>query len=233
MPSLFAFGEGEPTLVPRLLRLAGQHVELVWDVPNPDVVAPWFTNDGGWSWNLDRPEGLEVVGRAEPPSPPSSSAYIGRSKPPPLASMNIRLAATWCRMLGSWGFSADALATVDVGRRRWLLPCRWASQRVAQPRTARRLDRRPPRHRRPTSRTTFLTRFSSQANSSAAERSAALRLPTARWCCGFGHPLDRFVRAKPPRSRRYICAGPAKPRSSESRPAATTCRSKASSTTMA
>ena len=31
---------GEPTPVPRLLRLADETVELVWDTPNPRVIAP-------------------------------------------------------------------------------------------------------------------------------------------------------------------------------------------------
>lgn len=43
---------GEPTPVPRLLRLGGDAVELVWDAPSPDVIEPWTSGDGGWSWNL-------------------------------------------------------------------------------------------------------------------------------------------------------------------------------------
>lgn len=57
---------GEPTPVPRLLRLADDHVELVWDVPNIDVVAPWRTLDGGWSWNMDRPETISSIDAPHP-----------------------------------------------------------------------------------------------------------------------------------------------------------------------
>lgn len=57
---------GEPTPVPRLLRLADDHVELVWDVPNPDVIAPWYTKDGGWSWNMGRPDTLRPTDVARP-----------------------------------------------------------------------------------------------------------------------------------------------------------------------
>lgn len=45
---------GEPTPVPRLLRLAGDQIELVWDTPNTESPAPWHTPDGGRSWTLDR-----------------------------------------------------------------------------------------------------------------------------------------------------------------------------------
>jgi nucleoid-associated protein YgaU len=50
---------GEATPMPRLLRLADQAVELVWDSPNTDVLAPWTSADGGWSWNLERPDLIE------------------------------------------------------------------------------------------------------------------------------------------------------------------------------
>lgn len=43
---------GEPTPVPRLLRLGGDEVELVWDTPNANLISPWSTPDGGWSWTL-------------------------------------------------------------------------------------------------------------------------------------------------------------------------------------
>jgi phage tail protein X len=66
---------GEPTPVPRLLRLADDHVELVWDVPNPDVIAPWQTSDGGWSWNMGRPDTLKP---SEAPSPCPGLVTIGR-----------------------------------------------------------------------------------------------------------------------------------------------------------
>lgn len=52
---------GEPTPVPRLLRLGDDAIELVWDSPSPDVIEPWTTVDGGWSWNLK-------VGSAVPPN---------------------------------------------------------------------------------------------------------------------------------------------------------------------
>jgi phage tail protein X len=66
---------GEPTPVPRLLRLADDHVELVWDVPNPDVIAPWQTNDGGWSWNMGRPDTLKP---SEASSPCPGLVTIGK-----------------------------------------------------------------------------------------------------------------------------------------------------------
>lgn len=66
---------GEPTPVPRLLRLADDHVELVWDVPNPNVIAPWQTNDGGWSWNMGRPDALKP---SEAPSPCPGFVTIGK-----------------------------------------------------------------------------------------------------------------------------------------------------------
>jgi MYXO-CTERM domain-containing protein len=50
---------GEPTPVPRLLRLADDTVEIVWDSPHEPVIAPWTTDDGGWSWNIRRTEQLD------------------------------------------------------------------------------------------------------------------------------------------------------------------------------
>ncbi len=50
---------GEPTPVPRLLRLADDTVEIVWDSPHAPVIAPWTTDDGGWSWNIRRTVELE------------------------------------------------------------------------------------------------------------------------------------------------------------------------------
>jgi nucleoid-associated protein YgaU len=66
---------GEPTPVPRLLRLDGDLVELVWDVPNPDVCAPWRTQDGGWSWTLERPTELRAT---DAPSPCPGLVTIGK-----------------------------------------------------------------------------------------------------------------------------------------------------------
>lgn len=43
---------GEPAPVPRLLRLGDDAVELIWDTPSTDVIEPWTSSDGGWSWNL-------------------------------------------------------------------------------------------------------------------------------------------------------------------------------------
>lgn len=45
---------GEPTSIPRLLRLEDERIELVWDTPNPELIEPWASADGGWSWTLDR-----------------------------------------------------------------------------------------------------------------------------------------------------------------------------------
>jgi nucleoid-associated protein YgaU len=66
---------GEPTPVPRLLRLDGDLVELVWDVPNPDVCTPWRTQDGGWSWTLERPTELRAT---DAPSPCPGLVTIGK-----------------------------------------------------------------------------------------------------------------------------------------------------------
>ncbi len=66
---------GEPMPVPRLLRLGSDHVELVWDVPNPDVCPPWRTQDGGWSWTIDRPA---EVRSNDLPSPCPGLVTIGK-----------------------------------------------------------------------------------------------------------------------------------------------------------
>lgn len=66
---------GEPTPVPRLLRLGGDHVELVWDVPNPEVCSPWRTHDGGWSWTMERPSALRA---SDAPSPCPGFVTIGK-----------------------------------------------------------------------------------------------------------------------------------------------------------
>lgn len=57
---------GEPTPVPRLLRLADDTVEIVWDSPHTPAVSPWTTDDGGWSWNIRRSEELESSDDAAP-----------------------------------------------------------------------------------------------------------------------------------------------------------------------
>jgi len=66
---------GEPTPVPRLLRLVSDHVELVWDAPNPEVCSPWRTLDGGWSWNLERPKELRT---SDAPSPCPGLVTVGK-----------------------------------------------------------------------------------------------------------------------------------------------------------
>ncbi len=57
---------GEPTSVPRLLRLADDTVEVVWDTPSNPVISPWTSDDGGWSWNLQRGEHLEASDASAP-----------------------------------------------------------------------------------------------------------------------------------------------------------------------
>lgn len=66
---------GEPTSVPRLLRLAGDHIEVVWDTPNTESPAPWHTPDGGWSWTLDRTTDFAT---SDNPSPCPCFVTIGR-----------------------------------------------------------------------------------------------------------------------------------------------------------
>lgn len=65
---------GEPTPVPRLLRLGTDDIELVWDAPNTEVIAPWSTGDGGWSWTLDC---TAVPPRSERPNPCPGFVTIG------------------------------------------------------------------------------------------------------------------------------------------------------------
>ena len=60
---------------PRLLRLDGDLVELVWDIPNPDVCAPWGTQDGGWSWTLERSSELRAT---DAPNPCPGLVTIGK-----------------------------------------------------------------------------------------------------------------------------------------------------------
>jgi phage tail protein X len=66
---------GEPTPVPRLLRLAGDEIELVWDTPNVESPAPWQTPDGGWSWTLKRVADLST---ADNPNPCPCLVTVGR-----------------------------------------------------------------------------------------------------------------------------------------------------------
>ena len=66
---------GEPTPVPRLLRLAGDEIELVWDTPNVESPAPWRTPDGGWSWTLKRVADLST---ADNPNPCPCLVTVGR-----------------------------------------------------------------------------------------------------------------------------------------------------------
>lgn len=70
-----SFLPGEPSPVPRLLRVSDAGVELVWDTPNASVVDSWRSADGGWSWNLD------PVGAGEPtdsPGPCPALVTIGK-----------------------------------------------------------------------------------------------------------------------------------------------------------
>lgn len=66
---------GEPTPVPRFLRLAGDQIELVWDTPCTDSPDPWLSPDGGWSWTLER-----SIERSAPdnPNPCPCLVTIGR-----------------------------------------------------------------------------------------------------------------------------------------------------------
>jgi hypothetical protein len=66
---------GEPTPVPRLLRLAGDEIELVWDTPNVESPAPWQTPDGGWSWTLKRVTDLSTT---DNPNPCPCLVTVGR-----------------------------------------------------------------------------------------------------------------------------------------------------------
>lgn len=66
---------GEPTSVPRLLRLADDQIELVWDTPNSELLDPWTSSDGGWSWTLDRNATLNAC---DGPSPCPTLITIGQ-----------------------------------------------------------------------------------------------------------------------------------------------------------
>jgi nucleoid-associated protein YgaU len=66
---------GESTPVPRLLRVADGALELVWDTPNPTVIQPWRSPDGGWSWTLPGDAELEPT---DSPSPCPTLVTIGR-----------------------------------------------------------------------------------------------------------------------------------------------------------
>lgn len=66
---------GEPTSIPRLLRLEDERIELVWDTPNPGLIEPWASADGGWSWTLDR---SATVSTCDGPSPCPALVTIGQ-----------------------------------------------------------------------------------------------------------------------------------------------------------
>ncbi len=66
---------GRTNPVPRLFRLAGDEVELMWDTPSPDLLEPWTSPDGGWSWTRSRPDDFDVRGT---PHPCPALVTIGR-----------------------------------------------------------------------------------------------------------------------------------------------------------
>ena len=66
---------GRTNPVPRLLRLAGEEIELMWDSPSPDLLEPWTSPDGGWSWTRSRPDDFDVRGT---PHPCPALVTIGR-----------------------------------------------------------------------------------------------------------------------------------------------------------
>jgi nucleoid-associated protein YgaU len=66
---------GRTNPVPRLLRLAGEEIELMWDSPSPDLLEPWMSPDGGWSWTRSRPDDFDVRGT---PHPCPAFVTIGR-----------------------------------------------------------------------------------------------------------------------------------------------------------
>jgi phage tail protein X len=93
---------GEPTSVPRMLRLADDQIELVWDIPFPEPSEPWQTPDGGWSWTLRRQAEPDV---SDNPNPCPCLITIGRR-----AGVDVLLNLESC---GSLAITGDT-ATVDA-----------------------------------------------------------------------------------------------------------------------
>ena len=91
--------------MPRLLRVTDGGLELVWDSPNPVVIDPWESPDGGWSWTL-APEA--VLEPTDAPSPCPTLVTVGRHD-----GADVLLNLETCGVLSITG---DAAKAVDVAR---------------------------------------------------------------------------------------------------------------------
>ncbi len=68
---------GEPSAMVRLVRVATDEIEIVWETPNPHLIAPWQTPDGGWSWTISTT--APILSSADGPSPYPGLVTIGRT----------------------------------------------------------------------------------------------------------------------------------------------------------